>query len=417
MRATEIIEGLSGFEQRGPGTDAERRAAKWLAQQIEAGGRTATVEPFWCRPNWALAHAWHAALGLAGSLVSVSSPRAGGALVLVALVSLIVDELTGRSLGRRLTFERASQNVTATTRRASANDDHPVHLILTANYDAGRTGLAYRRALRAVPARIQRPLGGRFPGWLGWLAIALIWLLVSAVLRVGGSHGTGIGVVQLAPTVFLVLALALLIELGSSGYTPGASDNASGVALALALASALDVAPPAGVRVEVLLQGASDGSALGLREHLRRRRSELRAPNTIVLGIAASGHGEPRWWTSDGPLVPLRYLQRLRELCAAISRDQSHLAAAPHRGRGTTPALTARAARLPAITIGCLDNLGLPPRSHQLTDGRDAVDQASLDATLELGLLLTDEIARVLRSLAASAQQGTVPTEKAVRTA
>src|SRR5205085_4310866 len=117
------------FTRRGPGTNAERRAANWLASQLQSPRRNARLEPFWCRPNWAMAHAWHVGLALLGSLLAVNSPRVGGALVLVALLSILVDELTGISPGRRLTFEHASQNVIA----VPTTDEQPdTTLIITA---------------------------------------------------------------------------------------------------------------------------------------------------------------------------------------------------------------------------------------------------------------------------------------------
>ena len=53
------------------------------------------------------------ALALAGSLIAVASAPVGAGLVLLSLLSLIADELLGFSIGRRLTPERASQNVVA----------------------------------------------------------------------------------------------------------------------------------------------------------------------------------------------------------------------------------------------------------------------------------------------------------------
>src|SRR2546421_12710060 len=103
MRATEIAARLEGFRARGAGTDAERRAANWLANELAASGREVAVDTFWCRPNWALAHAWHAALAVAGSLLSVASAPLGGALGLASLLSIVADELLGVSIGRRLT--------------------------------------------------------------------------------------------------------------------------------------------------------------------------------------------------------------------------------------------------------------------------------------------------------------------------
>jgi Peptidase family M28 len=411
MRATDTVAGLTAFEQRGAGTDAERRAGRWLARQLQAGNRSTQTETFWCRPNWALAHAWHAALGLAGSLVSVGSPHVGGALILLALVSAVADSLAGVSLGRRLTLERASQNVIGT--RSDA-DPNAVRLILTANYDAGRTGLAYRRALRAVPARMHRALGQRAPGWLAWLALALVWLLAIAILRLVGHRGAIIGAAQLPPTVGLVLALALLIDLASAGYGPAASDNASGVAVALALAGALDVAPPRRLAVHIVLTGAGDAQGIGLRHYLKANRRTLNTTNTVVLGIAACGAGQPRWWVSDGALVPLRYLGRLGDLCTKLAAGQPQLHAAAHRGRGSAPALAARAARRPAISIGCLDERGLAPRSHQASDTPAAVDPSALDATIQFGLMLVDEIDAYVRDRKPQAGRRSHPANPAV---
>ena len=169
MRVTETAAGLADFERRGPGTDAERRAALWLAEQLERGGREVRIEPFWCRPNWALAHVWHLILAIGGSLLAIPSPWTGAALVLIALLSLLADELFGVSLGRRLTPERASQNVVAAARTATqAPRPTQARLIITANYDAGRTGLVYRRSSARPPRASRRSLRGFTLGWLGW---------------------------------------------------------------------------------------------------------------------------------------------------------------------------------------------------------------------------------------------------------
>jgi hypothetical protein len=268
-----------------------------------------------------------------------------------------------------------------------------VRLIITANYDAGRGGVAYRDAFRASSARVAQALGGLAPGWLGWVAIAIAWLLATAILRIAGAFpARTLGAIQLAPTVALLIALATLIDLAGAEWSPAAGDNASGAAVALALAIALDAAPPPGVTVDLVLHGAGEDGGIGLRRYLRARRRELRPGSAVVLGIAPSGAGRPRWWHSDGPLVPLHYAAPLRKLCAQIAADEAHLGAAAHRGRGATPALRARAARLPAIAIGCLDHRGLVARSHRSTDTVDRIDADALDDALQFGLILVDAI-------------------------
>ena len=335
MSAAETAAGLTAFAARGAGTDAERRAAHWLARQVRASRRQVRLETFWCRPNWALAHAWHCLLATVGSLLMVAHATLGGAIVLVALLSVLADGFTGRSLGRRLTPERASQNVVspAPAHRPGtpAAGPPPVRLIVTANYDAGRTGLAYRDALRRPVAALKRwaAQGALTPGWLGWISIELLWLLGVAALRAGGASGAPVGVLQLVPTAALVVELAILLELAGAPFGPSAGDNASGAGVALALVRALDAAPPRRIAVELVLQGAADGSMTGLRRHLRNRRRELTPSGTVVLGIGPCGSGSPCWWVSDGPLIPLRYLARSARAGHAPRLRRSDRAADP----------------------------------------------------------------------------------------
>ncbi len=171
------------------------------------------------------------------------------------------DALTGVSLGRRLTPSAPARTWSVRLGHGSP----PVRLIITANYDSGRMGLVHRRPLRRPAARLR---GAARP------AVAGLARLSRDRLPVGSGHrrscatraatGATIAVLQLIPTAGLVLGSALLLELGSAGFGPGAGDNATGTALAVALARALDVAPP---------------QRLGDRDPAsgRRRRSHARA--------------------------------------------------------------------------------------------------------------------------------------------
>ncbi len=401
MASPDLAATLSGFDARVAGSDAERRAARRLVNELSCSGQDVRVEPFWCRPNSALAHAWHVLLGLAGGLIAVGSPTVGAALVLIALFSVIVDGQLGFSLGRRLTPERASQNVIATPRAGGTSarepsdpppPSKPVRLIITANYDAGRVGVVYATRPRAAAAWLARLTGGLSPGWVGWLGVMLAWLLVTSVLRVAGGNGTAIGAVQLPPTIVLVIALAALLELATGSVAPGAGDNGSGTAVAVALACALAVAPPAHANVELVLQGAGDPGAIGFKRYLRAHRSERTRANTVIVGVAACGRGRPAWWQSDGAFLPLRTAAPLRELSAAVAADEPHLGARPHRGRSVSPVYPAIQRRLPAITIGCLDARGLAPDSHRPADTADRLDPESTDAAIQFALLLVDAV-------------------------
>ncbi|HTX11284.1 MAG TPA: hypothetical protein VME22_21855 [Solirubrobacteraceae bacterium] len=388
MRPLETIRALAAFERRGPGTDAERRAARWLAGELLAHRHRVRIETFWCRPNWAMAHAWHVALALVGSLLSPSHPTASAILLAIALGSIVSDDVTGISLGRRLTPEHASQNVVASAAQAkpeAAGAGTP--LIITANYDAGRTALVYRDPLRRATAKLRNLAGPLALGWVAWLSIAVAWLLAVAIVRTSADQSsTTLGVIQLAPTVALVLGLALLLEAAGAPYGPAANDNASGIAVATALMNAFAASPPNNLTLELVLAGAGTASEAGIRRYLRARRRELRRANAIVLGIAPSGSGELHYWRSDGRLIPLGYARPLRALASEVP------GATPHRDRGAAPAQPARARGLAAIAIGCLDQRGLAPRSHQAKDYQATIDEMTLDRTVSFAQTLIEAI-------------------------
>jgi hypothetical protein len=369
------------------GTDAERRAAVRLSRELSSSRRRAELETFWCRPNWPAALAWHLALAIAGSLVSVDHAKLGGAMILVALLSQLADWTFGISPGRLLTLQRASQNVvsaapargrtkgsSASGTSASTTSDSRVTLLVVTSYDSARGGLATRGRLRRVATNLQISAGGLAPGWMGWLAILMLWMLATALLRVQGSHGAVVSAAQLVPTVVLVLALALALELATG---LGDDQRLSATTAALALTRALDAAPPANLAVQVVLSSDA-GSGEGLRAYLRRHRAERKRTNTVVLGLLGTSSPEPAhspdpaWLISDGALVPLRFFGRLQELAAKVASASPELGLHPVRQRGCSPALRARIRRLPALTLAGGEDRELMQAALLLIDEIDA---------------------------------------------
>ncbi|HVE67686.1 MAG TPA: M28 family peptidase [Solirubrobacteraceae bacterium] len=382
-----VVTGLARLAPRGPGTDAERRAARWLAAVLrEDLDRESDVETVWVRPAHALVVALHAAVGVAGSVVAVTRPAVGLGLALAALVSWVLDGLGVVHLGRRLTPARATQNlVSPPTAATRSGRQRIVRLVITAAYDAGRGGLLRRETVRRAVARVRQLTGGRLPGTGTFLAAALAAVAGLAGLRLAGVEGTWVGAVQLVPTVGLMAALALAVDTALSRTAPGAGDPASGAAVAIALAGALDRDPPRHLGVELVLAGAGQGPSLGMREFVRARRRRWRPEATAVLHVAACGRGRPRWWTADGPVVPQRLHPTMAGLAAEIAEDHG---ARPHRGRGATGAWRARRAGWPAIAVGCLTDEAWPPDANTARDTADRVEPAAMRDALAFALAL-----------------------------
>lgn len=224
----EIEEFVVRFEGRGPGTDAERRAARYLAERLERLGRTAEVEPAWVWPNYALAHLANAVLAVLASVASVASGAVGAGLAAVALVSALGD-LSGRFyLLRRLTGRRATQTVVS-----REEDPRPGTLILVAHYDAPRTGAVFGRTAErgaALAKLVHRPIGP-FDAY----TLSLAALLIVCALRAAGEAGLVLSIFQFVATALLILMVPLLADIALSGVVPAAGDNASGVATVLRL--------------------------------------------------------------------------------------------------------------------------------------------------------------------------------------
>jgi Peptidase family M28 len=382
-RLLEIVRVLAAISGRGACTDAERRACTEVRDEIRGRARPARMEPYWVRPQWPAAWAAHAALGVTASLLSVSLPAVGLGLVVATLVSYVLD-VTGRAhLLRALFRRRATQVVVSEPPEPRA----PVRLVITAGVDAPRTGAVFADRWARAETRARRALGGHLSSPPATLAFLLFAIAALGVARLAGGAGQTLGAVQLIPSVGLLVAAGVLIDIALSPPSAGANADASAVAVALALGDALAESPPRNLDVELALAGAGDGRQLGMRSYVRERRRARRAEEVAVLALGPCGAGRPRFYTSEGLLFPLRLHPRLIDLARTVATREAHLGARAAR-RGYTGALPARAARWPAISVACLDEHDRPPRARQPDDTADALDPAALSATLELCLAL-----------------------------
>ena len=377
-----IVTDLVAIEARGSCTDAERRGARVLSRALRDGGRRPRTETVWVRPQWGWIWLLHATLGIAASVVSVDDPTVGLVIAAVATVSAAA-QLTGRiPLLALLWPRRATQNVVSRDTREAK-----VRLVLTAPYDAPRAMTGALRAGARVDDAVRRLLGGRWPHPLGVLTLALTAITGCTIARVAGVDSSALGAIQLLPTVACIIGVALLADLAFGRPSPGASAHASAAAAVLSIAATLDRRPPRNLAIDVVLAGASDGPALGMRSHVARHRKELRAEELAVVHLGPCGGGTPHVVTHEGTLLALRMHPRLVALADGL--------APPHRGHGATGAYRTRQARWPTIAIASLDDRGRPFGERRRDDAE--ADVAAIRATVDVALQL---IARLDADLA-----------------
>ncbi len=300
-----VVDGLVGFAGRGACTDAERRAALWLHARLRSSGHEAWVETRWVRPQRTAALALACLVTGAGGLLATAAPLAGLAVAAAGLVSLAAD-LVGHNPFLLVFPRRATQYVLA-------GPPGP-ELLVVAAYDAPPRGLVlndrWRARLRRVPYAA--------------LATCGVAVVAAAAARTAEVEAAWLGAVQLLPTLVLLAAVAAAADIALSDPSPGANDNASGVAAAIALFEAL------GGRAALLLVGAGHAVPRAVEAHVRRERLDA-----AVLELGPCGGGTPQ-----------------------------------------------RAGR----RIACLDERGIAPRAHQADDLPEHVDDAAMAAALDLAL-------------------------------
>ena len=391
----ELIRDLCSFEGRLAGTDSERRAANWLAERLRSeGGRGVTVEPTYVHPQAPLVEALHCALAFAGSLAAIPSPPVGFALVLIAATSMYFDLNARFYTFRRLFFRRASQNVVARGRRRGATGT----VIITAHVDAGRTGIVFRpgavRRYTRLSRLVSAPVGPFRP--LFW-SVAILLPILGA--RLAGVDNNFLSILQIIPTLTLLLGTFLLVDVQLSDVVPAANDNASGVATAVALASTLAKDHPRHLDVWVVLTGGEECLMEGMRSFVRSRRKTLDRETTYLINLDAVGDGDVRYVVSEGAAVSIAMDKRLAELCEAIAEadreNGNRFRAEPLRRGIPSDALAARLARIPATTITTLKpGQALQGTYHSPDDVPSAIDADSLERAHDFALELVRQLDR-----------------------
>lgn len=386
------VEEICSFEGRLAGTDAERRAANRIAAELGAGGRRCEIEPTTVQPQWAVVHMLHCLIAAVASMIAGLQPAIAFALVLFAATSAYLDLSARHYLIRRLLFRRASQNVHA--RAASGADADAPRVILCANVDSPRTGAAYGPAV----TRLRNSAARRFPvvsspTRLWFWSIALLLPPIGA--RMAGIDADWLAVLQLPPTLILIVAAFLLGEIALSPASPGANANASGVAAALTAAHRLDADPPESLAVDVVVLGGGETTMQGMRAFVRSHRKELERRSTWFLSLESVGHGDPRWLISQGLAISLPMDPGLRGLAEAISlaADEDGHAASPIRDGSISAGWVARAYGYRALAITSReDDEAVPAGHHTPQDTPGAVEPEAI----ERAAVLAEQLVRLL---------------------
>jgi hypothetical protein len=292
----EVVEALAPLERRA-GSEAEQRAAVWIAERLTAAGARGRVEDEWFRDGYArLLMPLGLAGAAAGAIALAGRARRRSALVAAAAAAGIVDDVSnGPRVWRRLvTRPKRTWNVIAEAGDLAA----PRTLVVLAHHDAAPTGLIFdQRPQRWVAARFPKAVertDTSAPLW--WLAAGAPALVaLGAAVRRRGLLAAGLA---------LSMSNSLLaVDIARSPIVPGANDNLSAVAAIVGLAERLRERPVAGLRVLLVSCGAEEVLQGGIHGFTARHLRHLDPRRTWVLNLDTIGSPELILVEGEGPFV------------------------------------------------------------------------------------------------------------------
>lgn len=372
MRSWDYLEGLSRLPARGSATEGERRAARWLGEQLQALGYEVEMQPFRSpRHTLYIGPALVIAVVLGALGLSLSVPAVAAVLAVAALVPLV-----GEMLGAGVNFDlilpkRASQNVLARppgARRPGGD------VVVVAHYDTQWGSWLFAPAF-------QRWLQPFFVLTYGGLALAL----AAIVLRWALGGAGWIDALSLLAGGLLVATGAFLLGSWLTGRAvPGANDNGSGVAVALAAAARWmeeNDEPAAGaarLNPTFLFTGCEEVGLRGMHRFLDGAEMD---PGTVFVNIDNVGGGRLRFLLGEGMLAYQPYDADLLATARTLAEGYGGQIAPLKNLLLPTDGLLPAKAGFPAITFLAMNDDGTIPHYHWHTDTLENVDRATVELT------------------------------------
>lgn len=357
---------------RGSCTQQEHEAADYIADQLSRiGGKDVQRQPFLGAPSAYARYALTFSTGLAATAIALAWRTPATAVVAAALHGVAAAGMLAESdfipnWTHRIIPGRPSQNVLAIL---PARQQPKKHVILTAHMDSHRTPVfntnrfwqrVFNVGFRALFASLI----------LGALLHVLIVFADSALLRV----------LSLIPAILLAAGILLFLQADLTPYSPGAYDNASGVASVLALGERLSKHPLRETQVTLALLGCEENGSWGSYALLKEYAGHWQASVMINLDQMALGTLYVR--IREGFLIRRHPKPEMLRLVHRVAESFPELGVFERPSQAFSDATPAYKAGISAISLGTtpLDEQHEIHR-HQMSDTIEHVEFQALQST------------------------------------
>lgn len=375
MGSWKYLEELARLPARGSATEGERAAAEWMRNQLEALGYDVEMQRFASpRHTLYLGPTVVIVVILFALWLSKAWPAPATIVAAAALVPL-VGEMLGASVNFNLILPKSpSQNVIARPRGASGGATGALpDVVIVAHYDTQWGSWLFAPGFR----RFLHPF---FIVTYAGLVLALVAALSRWVLP--GAGWTDV-VAALAGSVLAAAGGFLFVSWMAGRPVPGANDNGSGVAVALALAERwMNRSGAAGEPVSLTPWFVFTGcEEVGLRGMHRFLADARLSPDTVFINIDNVGGGRLRYFLGEGMLAYQRYDAGLIEVAGEVSRRHDGQVQPLKNWLLPTDGLLPAKAGYRAISFLAIDDDHTIPHYHWHTDTIEHVDRDVVEFT------------------------------------
>jgi hypothetical protein len=320
MRWLEHIRALSvDIGPRGSTTPAEARAAAYVREVLADLGADPQAETFSsARSGW-LPYTLVSLISLVGVLIyPLDAPFTRWIAFLLTALAFVCGFLELNLLPNPVQWllpKGRSQNVYGVI---PPSDGATQDLLLVGHLDTHRTPLTHRSRAGLVFYEVMLKVG----------FVSL--LLLPALYLVGAVSSWGwVWPVSLLPGAFVLVVLIVTAHVDLTDFTPGASDNASGTGLALALAERAVREPLKRTRLWAVAVGCEEVGMYGSFAFFRQHRAEL--ADAYVITLDNLGIAGPAWILHEGLNLQFYSHPDLIALAERVAAEHPELGAFPQK--------------------------------------------------------------------------------------
>lgn len=378
----EHVQALAGeIGPRGTGTPGEAAAADYVARYLTTLGLPAEPSEF---RAVASQNAFPLAVDLVALLAVVLYPL-GGALTrwVAAALASSTPAILWRAIChsdsplRPLLPHVTSRNVVA---RIEPTGEPRRRAVILAHLDTNRCRLAWQSAA----VRYLEPLT--------WLTLAMLAALGALYLMGALLDGpTWAWWLSLLPAGYILGTVITLWRDERTPFSPGAHDNASGVAVALELAARLVAQPLRNTEVWLAFTGAEETDHRGLKTLLRQHAASLR--DAAFIDLEGVGSGDIVYLTRQGLCRPYRPDPELLALAERVAAQRSDLGVQPAEMTTEDEVRTLHNRRYRAICIAGRDPAtGVLPHWHRADDTAEAVSEGTMQRATDFVTAMLHEL-------------------------